>query len=359
MDDAHTRAHRRRRARRRRPDRRGRHGARRRPTGALEIDATGGIVMPGMIDTHRHMWQTAMRGVRRRLDAHPVLRLVLPRARQAVPPRGHPRRQPALRPGTRSRPASPPPSTGRTACRPSTTPRPPSTRCRRCPAGSCWPTATSRPARGSGPPTRRCGRSSTGAGRDDDMLGFQLAFDVTGDPAFPEKAGLRGGPRARPAGHHPRRRLGRDQRRRHPADARERLHDPGERLRARGDADRRTPTSGSPRPAARSRCRRSPSRAPARATRPPGRCAGTTSRCRCRWTPACGGAATCSRPCAPRSAPTARASTSRRTPPATPSPTSHLRAEQVVDWATRGGARALGPRRPRPARARARRPTSC
>src|SRR4051794_3922163 len=32
------------------------------PDGALEIDATGGIVMPGMIDTHRHMWQTALRG---------------------------------------------------------------------------------------------------------------------------------------------------------------------------------------------------------------------------------------------------------------------------------------------------------
>jgi cytosine/adenosine deaminase-related metal-dependent hydrolase len=32
------------------------------PAGALEIDASGGIVMPGMIDTHRHMWQTAMRG---------------------------------------------------------------------------------------------------------------------------------------------------------------------------------------------------------------------------------------------------------------------------------------------------------
>ena len=32
------------------------------PEGAQEIDATGGIVMPGMIDTHRHMWQTAMRG---------------------------------------------------------------------------------------------------------------------------------------------------------------------------------------------------------------------------------------------------------------------------------------------------------
>lgn len=32
------------------------------PEGTLEIDASGGIVMPGMIDTHRHMWQTAMRG---------------------------------------------------------------------------------------------------------------------------------------------------------------------------------------------------------------------------------------------------------------------------------------------------------
>jgi cytosine/adenosine deaminase-related metal-dependent hydrolase len=32
------------------------------PDGAVEVDASGGIVMPGMIDTHRHMWQTAMRG---------------------------------------------------------------------------------------------------------------------------------------------------------------------------------------------------------------------------------------------------------------------------------------------------------
>lgn len=31
------------------------------PDGTFEIDATGGIVMPGMIDSHRHMWQTAMR----------------------------------------------------------------------------------------------------------------------------------------------------------------------------------------------------------------------------------------------------------------------------------------------------------
>jgi 5-methylthioadenosine/S-adenosylhomocysteine deaminase len=32
------------------------------PEGAYEVDASGGIVMPGMIDTHRHMWQTALRG---------------------------------------------------------------------------------------------------------------------------------------------------------------------------------------------------------------------------------------------------------------------------------------------------------
>ena len=32
------------------------------PEGAEEIDASDGIVMPGMIDTHRHMWQTALRG---------------------------------------------------------------------------------------------------------------------------------------------------------------------------------------------------------------------------------------------------------------------------------------------------------
>jgi cytosine/adenosine deaminase-related metal-dependent hydrolase len=31
------------------------------PDGAVEIDASDGIVMPGMVDTHRHMWQTAMR----------------------------------------------------------------------------------------------------------------------------------------------------------------------------------------------------------------------------------------------------------------------------------------------------------
>ncbi|MFV0253118.1 MAG: amidohydrolase family protein [Beutenbergiaceae bacterium] len=32
------------------------------PDGSHEIDATGGIVTPGFVDTHRHMWQSAMRG---------------------------------------------------------------------------------------------------------------------------------------------------------------------------------------------------------------------------------------------------------------------------------------------------------
>ena len=69
------------------------------PDGALEVDAT-----------RRHRDARHGRhppahvadgdaGLRRRLDAHPVLRLVLPRARPAVPSRGHPRRQPAVRLG--------------------------------------------------------------------------------------------------------------------------------------------------------------------------------------------------------------------------------------------------------------------
>ncbi|NMO57863.1 amidohydrolase family protein [Actinoplanes sp. TBRC 11911] len=32
------------------------------PDDAAVIDARGGVVMPGMIDTHRHMWQTSLRG---------------------------------------------------------------------------------------------------------------------------------------------------------------------------------------------------------------------------------------------------------------------------------------------------------
>ncbi len=41
--------------RRRRPPPRGARGH-------LEIDASGGIITPGFVDTHRHMWQSALRG---------------------------------------------------------------------------------------------------------------------------------------------------------------------------------------------------------------------------------------------------------------------------------------------------------
>jgi len=33
---------------------------------AEQVDATGTIVMPGFVDTHRHTWQTPVRGVLRR-----------------------------------------------------------------------------------------------------------------------------------------------------------------------------------------------------------------------------------------------------------------------------------------------------
>ena len=158
------------------------------PAGTVEIDATGGVVMPGMIDTHRHMWQTAMRGYGADWTLTQYFVWYYLESRQALPPRGRPRRQPAGRASRPSTPASPPASTGPTACRPSTTPTPPSTRCRRCPAGSCSPTATSssRRAEWSAAPEFRdfVDRRITG----DDMLGFQMAFDVTGDPEFPEQA---------------------------------------------------------------------------------------------------------------------------------------------------------------------------
>ena len=288
------------------------------PEGTQEIDATRRHRDAGH-DRHppAHVADRDAR-VRRRLDADPVLRLVLPRARQDVPPRGHPRRQPALGLGRArgrrdhhrrlvARPADRRPRRGRGR-----------RAARRCPAGSCSPTATSRPARGSGRPTPPCRAFLERPRRGERPARRTARLRRHRRPGVPGEGGLRGRPRARPAGDHPRRGLGRHQRRRHPADARERLHDAGDRLRARGHAEPPTPTSGSPRPAARSRSRRSPSRAPARATRPPGSCASTASRCRCRWTPACGGAATCSPRCGRRSAPTGRASTWRRTPRATP-----------------------------------------
>ncbi len=194
------------------------------PDGAVEIDATGGIVMPGMIDTHRHMWQTAMRGYGAdwTLTQYFVWyylehgRLFRPEDIHAgnllsglggARGRRHHHRRLVARPADRR-----PRRRRRRRAR------------RRCPAGSCWPTATSRPRRGSGPPTRRSRRSSTGAATRRRHARLPDRLRRHRRPGLPGEGGLRGRPRARPAGHHPRRRVGRDQRRRHPADARARLH---------------------------------------------------------------------------------------------------------------------------------------
>ena len=215
--------------------------------------------------------------VRRGLDAHPVLRLVLPRARQDVPARGRPTPATCSRPGTRSRPGSPPPSTGRTGCR------------RVDHAEAAVDALQAVPGRfvlaygniqagpwewTADPAVQAFLRTHRGRRH----AGLPAGLRRHRRPGLPGEGGLRGGPRAGPAGHHARRGLGRDQRRRHPADVRERLHDPGQRLRARGHPEHRLlpPDRRDRRVAA--RCPPSPSRAPARATRPPGSCAGTASR---------------------------------------------------------------------------------
>ena len=158
------------------------------PPDAYEIDARGGIVMPGMIDSHRHMWQTAMRAygadwtltqyfVWYYLEHGRRFRPVDVRVGNAISAwEAHRGR------GDHDRRLVPRPA-DRRACRGGG---------RRTavesPAGSCWPTATSRPAPWEWtalPEVRRFLTDLRDAG--DDRLGVQLAFDVTGDPTFPEQ----------------------------------------------------------------------------------------------------------------------------------------------------------------------------
>ena len=278
-------AGRRRRAGRRRPDRRRRPGPGRARRHASRSTRAGGIVMPGMIDTHRHMWQTAMRGygadwtltqyfvwyyleygkVFRPQDIHAGN--LLGRARGARRRRHHHRRLVARAADDRAR-----------------------RRRRRRAAGGARPVRAGlrqHPgrARGSGPaaPEFRdfVSRRITG----DDMLGFQIAFDVTGDPAFPEKPAFEvardlGVPVTTHAGV-----WGATN-----DDGIRLMHEHGFMtpqtvyVHARHAVGRLLPPDRRDRRLGR-RCRPRASRARARATRPPGRCARTASRSRCRWTP--------------------------------------------------------------------------
>jgi cytosine/adenosine deaminase-related metal-dependent hydrolase len=156
------------------------------PEGTVAVDATGGIVMPGMIDTHRHMWQTAMRaygadwtltqyfvwyylehGKRfRPQDIHAGNKLAALEAIDAgvttVVDWSHGlqtvEHAEAAVDALRSVP-------GRSVL--------------------AYGNIQQPPAQWSGTPEFRAfvDRYITG----DDMLGFQMAFDVTGDPSFPEK----------------------------------------------------------------------------------------------------------------------------------------------------------------------------
>ena len=60
---------------------------------AEEIDATGMIVMPGFVDTHRHTWQTPVRGVLPCCTLDHYFAVMLGQRRRPLPPRGRPHRQ--------------------------------------------------------------------------------------------------------------------------------------------------------------------------------------------------------------------------------------------------------------------------
>ncbi len=281
------------------------------PEGALEIDASGGIVMPGMIDTHRHMWQTAMRayGADWTLTQYFVWNYL---------EHGRKFRPEDIRAGNLVSAWEALEAGVTTSVDWSHNLHTPdhaeaAVDALRAVPGRfvlAYGNIQAGPWEWTADPAVRSFFARHSA---DDMLGFQIAFDVTGDPSFPEKAAFEV---ARELGLAVTTHAGvwgatND-------DGIRLMHEngfmnAGERVRARGHLEHRLLPAHRGHRGSASRCRPSRSRARARATRPPGRCAATASRSRCPWTPASGGAATCSRPCGPRSAPTGPASTSRRT----------------------------------------------
>ena len=323
------------------------------PEGTVEIDATDGIVMPGMIDTHRHMWQTAMRGYGADWTLTQYFVWYYLESGKALPPRGRARRQPARRHRGARRRRHHHASTGRTACRPPTTPTPPSTRCRRCPAGSSWPTATSRQAPAEWIDRRRSSATSSPAG-------------ITRRRHARLPAGLRRHRRPGVPGAGRRSRWPASSACRSPRtpgvwgatndDGIRLMHEngfmtPETDLRARRDAVGATPTTASPPPAARSRC-------PPRASRAPGQGYPPTWALRAHGIPVSLSMDTSvwwsgDLFSAMRTTLGADRSREHLEAHAKGDTVTHcrLRAEQVVEWATRGGARALGrdgrPRQPR------------
>ncbi|MER5493108.1 amidohydrolase family protein [Streptomyces sp. NPDC002454] len=53
------------------------------------IDATGKIVIPGMVDTHIHMWQQPLRGIASELWTHDIYKNVVSRAREDFSPKDY------------------------------------------------------------------------------------------------------------------------------------------------------------------------------------------------------------------------------------------------------------------------------
>ena len=312
------------------------------PDGTREIDASGGIVMPGMIDTHRHMWQTAMRGYGadwtltqyfvwyylehgktfrpedihagnllsawESLEAGVTTTVDWSHGLQTV------EHADAAVDALQATP-------GRFVL--------------------AYGNIQAGPWEWTADPAVRdfFERRRTGGGRHA-RLPARLRRDRR--PDVPRAAGVRGGARAGPRGHDPRRGLGCDQRRRHQADPRERLRQAGEHLRPRGLAEHRLlPADRGVRRLGLGR-RRSPSRAPVRAIPRPGRSAQydipvSLSMDTSVWWSGDLFSAMRSTLGADRSREHLEAHVKGDTVTAL-----SLRAEHVVDWATRGGARALG-----------------